>query len=954
MYESPASRHGGQTVRIVASKYSADAFCRGHGFAAAGGHATVAADGELGAAFDLASGVPCADCSALGWVECLRSGQAPCDSSSGGGAGSSSAGDEDAAPSLLAGGSGGGGAAEAATGTARRRLLHEGPRIFSARVIDDRLVVEMEYKDDADRYQVRADPSSPGPIIKAEGVGAKAGPGRIKLSFGKGEHLDATRYTLVALYSRYTGDTWGNPGPVFPITTPDHEPGVPAVTDALMQTGVLGGVLSVFVRPPQRRGGPGDVLKYTLRGELRGSPRGPALVKEGLGEEVFGRRRRFDWAPGQYLNGRTYLFTATATNVAGTSDRSRPAVPVTTSRHATIPSAPTILNVRLTGAGTLSVALSPPTVLGSPGGIRKYVLQGKASDGGAPVAFTGSPAAGASAAGGGAAAAAAAAAATTILIVPSGSFHYSVTYSFTVQAENSEGLGRASQPPFVHAVPADAPGPPTVANAAGNQGSIEVFIGRPLVKGGPGEITSWRVEGLPQGHSGRRIDVVAPGTVAPKGQIKLIVPPSGYAPGRPYRLFAYARNSAGWSRRSVEAFLFTPPYFPAPPPPPAPVAWAVNECSTDKQYRAPGFRFPGGTVAGGFSSASLGARYNGEEPMYLNNDKSTKRCTWWSVAAGSSLPWWGVRVVIPEDAFQSHPELLVVGSNHAPRAFPDSTGKGWVDWFAHSSTRVCARLDRRTAVAAAGSTMDLACRDSQGRPVSIGTRYFVTFAVTTRGTRNVPRWGKVSVTVAPAPPRTVRGQLADPFLEYDLPLPETAAWTAGDAAPWLPFSVSDFAGAPFYTPDAAMYTNDVSTQTACVWWWSSDPDNFGKPATRPNYFGVRLTLPALRVTYPIMVFVVSSVKPPAFTRGAADWGTFFDQGVSRVCAVLSQSLALNPEWMNTGSATTINLPCRETDSQTTFSSGATYIVGFAIDDLGSKDVPLWGGHTLYMAPTTSK
>ena len=45
-------------------------------------------------------------------------------------------------------------------------------------------------------------------------------------------------------------------------------------------------------------------------------------------------QRRFDWAPGQYLNGRTYLFTATATNVAGTSDRSRPAVPVTTSRHA--------------------------------------------------------------------------------------------------------------------------------------------------------------------------------------------------------------------------------------------------------------------------------------------------------------------------------------------------------------------------------------------------------------------------------------------------------------------------------------------------------------------------------------------------------------------------------------------------------------------------------------------
>ncbi|KAL4430724.1 hypothetical protein ABPG75_005980 [Micractinium tetrahymenae] len=365
--------------------------------------------------------------------------------------------------------------------------------------------------------------------------------------------------------------------------------------------------------------------------------------------------------------------------------------------------------------------------------------------------------------------------------------------------------------------------------------------------------------------------------------------------------------------------------------------WMDQECATDVMFRSvvvafTGFAYAGagaawrlqaGSFAGDFStSKAFGVPYNELLPMYQGGSAANRRCVWWMLAPSTSQAWWGARITIPATATK-FPDSLIAGSDVAPKPFPAGGGDYWRDWISHPSTQLCSRLAERTAVSNAGSHLDLACRDEAGRPVSIGTKYLAIFALDAKGTKDVPRWAQLTLAVAPPPPR------------------QAAPGTGRDTPKSSCFAVAAMAGL-VYNPSSPMYANSDPSNKTCLWWMGDA--SFKKPADKPFYSGVYITLPSsMKDKFPLMLFMVSDVAPPAFTTvaDAASWGSWWSDPSTRTCAVMTQAMALDPA--NKGK--TMPLPLREEGSQTVFWSTARYMVGFAFDGQGSKDVPRWGSGT---------
>ncbi|KAL4436956.1 hypothetical protein ABPG75_004095 [Micractinium tetrahymenae] len=147
-----------------------------------------------------------------------------------------------------------------------------------------------------------------------------------------------------------------------------------------------------------------------------------------------------------------------------------------------------------------------------------------------------------------------------------------------------------------------------------------------------------------------------------------------------------------------------------------------------------------------------------------------------------------------------------------------------------------------------------------------------------------------------------------------------------------------------------MWVNQSPAQRTCTWWMFSAL--LPKPLTRPNYYGVKLTVPAeAKTTWPTMLFMMSNAVPPAFSIGPANgtlWGAWWANATTTFCALATKDTMLTTP----GKAITHYLPCREgaDGSGANFTSALRYMVGFAIDPDGSVDVPRWGGLTWLLGP----
>ncbi|KAL4431039.1 hypothetical protein ABPG75_006295 [Micractinium tetrahymenae] len=180
--------------------------------------------------------------------------------------------------------------------------------------------------------------------------------------------------------------------------------------------------------------------------------------------------------------------------------------------------------------------------------------------------------------------------------------------------------------------------------------------------------------------------------------------------------------------------------------------------------------------------------------------------------------------------------------------------------------------------------------------------------------------------------------LAGQYSGYTAANAPLAAFPAGTQA-FLSFSSTNVAGLP-YSATAPMWGSAVSSNRTCTWWFFADA--IGKSMDDPNYLGAKVTVPAAAAKWPTMLFFVLEEKPPAFTFTPGDdldWDSWLALDTTRFCAVLTPAVAL----ANKGK--TLNLPCRTGDAGdgSVFSSDAFFMVGFAIDPAGSKDVPRWAG-----------
>ncbi|EFN55474.1 hypothetical protein CHLNCDRAFT_133829 [Chlorella variabilis] len=145
-----------------------------------------------------------------------------------------------------------------------------------------------------------------------------------------------------------------------------------------------------------------------------------------------------------------------------------------------------------------------------------------------------------------------------------------------------------------------------------------------------------------------------------------------------------------------------------------------------------------------------------------------------------------------------------------------------------------------------------------------------------------------------------------------------------------------------YNPETAMWgttgTSSTlsSTNLTCAWWFPTSSLAGVKPAGSPRYWGVRLTVPAsdkVSDKWPLMLFMLSEVAPSAFSFATPLAATFWTAPSTQFCALLMPQMALS----NKGKV--LSLPCMAGGS--TFVSDAKYLVGFAIQDAGTKSVPRW-------------
>lgn len=193
-------------------------------------------------------------------------------------------------------------------------------------------------------------------------------------------------------------------------------------------------------------------------------------------------------------------------------------------------------------------------------------------------------------------------------------------------------------------------------------------------------------------------------------------------------------------------------------------------------------------------------------------------------------------------------------------------------------------------------------------------------------------------------------QRVDNFLPYDTtdtPLPTTADWAAPDfQTNYQSLSPGNVWPPTIYSPDSPMWLSNDPSQTSCVWWVSDK--NFNKPPERQSYYGAAITIPSfVKSKFPLMVFMLSGVAPPDYSIFGADWGGWWDDPSTVLCAVLTPAMALSPDFIGQ----TILLPCRNSGNQGTFSLKTAYMVGFAIDDSGTKNVPRWGSLSWVIGPT---
>ncbi|KAL4424165.1 hypothetical protein ABPG75_001466 [Micractinium tetrahymenae] len=997
--------------------------------AAAGAAATAALDdagraasGAPPPALDLQTGRPCSGCKALRHVECLAEGQAACGAAASAGAPSGPlcalqlGSDSGAGSSSGGSGSGSGSSASASSGSdeglglaavARRLLLQSaagqpGPKvIFAAVNAGTTLQVVIQTIPGANLYRVVgrvpvANVTNATVDITREGLGEPAGipvGSRRRLLFGPGEFRDGQLYRFYAFYSTDGGKTWSDESEDgYPFQTPGARPSAPTLVSAAMVGSLVGGTIRIVIDPPTRVGGPGPVLSYIVKGALSG---GQSLLFEGLGVPLSdsSSRRVVEFPPGSFLSGRRYTFSAQATNSQGSSSRSNVLAVVTPSSK---PGPPEIAQV-IELDGELTILVNQPEVLGGPGGIRSYYLRGVPSSGGKALAASGLGLPSSGAVG------------QRAFIFDPGQFSKGINYTFTAQAENSQGKSTLSDP-LSYVTKAARPGAPIVAKIAGSMGAVNVFVAKPAVLGGPGAITSWKVTAAPFAFTGATRQVVGAGTAVAGGQIRLTFAAGALLMGRAYRFDAYAQNAIGWGPRSEEPLIEQVPYYPAPP------AVLDSTCGQDRMWLATSGAFaalnytpttnpflPAVTFSGDYSSSSaFGVAYNEFAPMAQG---ATKRCVWWMLKQAGTIgsPWWGIRVQVPPTAVK-FPELLLVGSDVAPNTFPNNDAAYWQSWFSHPSTFVCSKLTKAFALANVGKTIAMACKNAAGQPFAPGRQYFAIFAFDAAGTKDVPRWGPVALAIAPPPPMPpppfppsprppplppspsppppappppsppfpsppppspypwltaecvddstyiqLRQQV-DNFAAFDTanyPLPTTADWPAPTfQTNFQSFSPGTVWPPTIYSPDSPMWLSNDPGKKTCVWWVSDK--NFNKPPERQSYYGAAITVPSLvKTKFPLMVFMLSDVAPPDWSLFGADWGSWWGDPSTVLCTVLTPTMALSPDYKGQ----TVLLPCRDSGNQDTFSRKASYMVGFAIDDNGTKDVPRWGSLSWVIGPT---
>ncbi len=188
---------------------------------------------------------------------------------------------------------------------------------------------------------------------------------------------------------------------------------------------------------------------------------------------------------------------------------------------------------------------------------------------------------------------------------------------------------------------------------------------------------------------------------------------------------------------------------------------------------------------------------------------------------------------------------------------------------------------------------------------------------------------------------------------------------------------------------------------------SEMPSRSPKPIARPNYYGVKVLVPAeADATWPSMLFMLSSLAPPIFTFGATNnsqWAAWWADGTTTFCALATPATMLTSR----GATTPHYLPCKQAGEQAlsrgamplwqsdlpcsayvllwshvvgphcrrilragrpapampaasscpagdgyaaAVNSTARYMVGFAIDGMGSLNVPRWSGLTWMTGP----
>ncbi|KAL4436955.1 hypothetical protein ABPG75_004094 [Micractinium tetrahymenae] len=165
---------------------------------------------------------------------------------------------------------------------------------------------------------------------------------------------------------------------------------------------------------------------------------------------------------------------------------------------------------------------------------------------------------------------------------------------------------------------------------------------------------------------------------------------------------------------------------------------------------------------------------------------------------------------------------------------------------------------------------------------------------------------------------------------------------------YLSFSAADLAQL-VYDPDLPMRGSGGEGNKTCRWWfWSG----LSKPLARPNYFGVKVIVPAEAASrWPSMLFMLSSLAPPGFTFGAANdslWADWWANETTTFCALATPATMLTAPRVTQPHY----LPCKQAGDgyATAVNSTARYMVGFAIDGAGSINVPRWSGLTWMTGP----